>query len=138
MQIISSTKHILINWDNFQMKFSILGHCVFSLLSSSYSPLILILSNSTLFPSWKTYYFMWWNKNERDFAPWSQVQNLATLQLGKKCWTHFQLWQLSKLGTFNFGNFQFWHFSNLTTFSFEIWNFCYFQTKILNGFQEQI
>ena len=51
------------------------------------------------------------NKNERDFAPWSQVHNLATCNLAtfsKKCWTHFQLWQLSKLATFNFGNFQFW------------------------------
>ena len=60
MQIISSTKPILIYPYNFRMEFSISDHCIFSLLASSYSPLILILSNSTLFPSWQTYYFMWW------------------------------------------------------------------------------
>jgi hypothetical protein len=47
---------------------------------------------------------------------------LAIWQLGNLA-TCFQLWKLSKLGTFNFGNFQFWQllilaFSILATFNF--------------------
>ena len=38
------------------------------------------------------------NKNERDFAPWSQVHNLAT------CNHKFAIWQLGNLATWQFGN----------------------------------
>ena len=64
----------------------------------------------------------WWcfNKNERDFAPWSQVHNLETynLQLG-----NLKIWKLDNLArnaelTFNFGNFQNWELSILATFNF--------------------
>ena len=41
-----------------------------------------------------------------NLAIW-QLGNLRIWQLSKKCWTHFQLWQLSEFETFNFGNFQF-------------------------------
>ena len=47
------------------------------------------------------------NKNERDFAPWSQVHNLATCNF-----QFWQLWQFSILTTFSFDNFQFWPFSS--------------------------
>ena len=51
------------------------------------------------------------NKNKRDFAPWSQVHNLATC--------NFQFWQLSTLSIFN------------------IFSFGYFQAKFLKRFQEE-
>ena len=63
---------------------------------------------------------LYFKKNKNDFAPWSQVQNLATCNLA----------------TFNFGNFQFWQFSILTTFSFDNF-FGYFQAKLLKRLQEE-
>ena len=69
-KIITHFLNILIYPYNFEMKFSISEHCEFSLLSSSFSPLILILSNSTLFPSWQTYYFMWWKNIYMIVPPW--------------------------------------------------------------------
>jgi hypothetical protein len=63
---------------------------------------------------------LYFKKKKNDFAPWSQVQNLATCNLAP----------------FNFGNFQFWQFSILTTFSFDNF-FGYFQAKLLKRLQEE-
>ena len=65
------------------------------------------------------------NKNERDFAPWSQVHNLATCNRKFAIWQlgNFAIWQFGNLArnaelTFNFGNFLNLELSILATFNF--------------------
>ena len=63
------------------------------------------------------------NKNERDFAPWSQVHNLATCNLASWQFGKLAIWQFGNLArnaelTFNFGNFQNWELPILATFNF--------------------
>ena len=69
-----------------------------------------------------------YNKNERDFAPWSQVHNLATCNLA--------IWQLGNLATWQFGNLAIWPLGNLAIWQFgnlENWQLSKFQKEILNS-----
>ena len=104
-------------WQKLEVYLVATKECSFACLvgKAFYTYLVLYVLWSCWFVCYLNQHDTKGNKNERDFAPWSQVYNLATCNWD---FGNLAIWQLGNLATWQFGNLAIWQLGNLATWQF--------------------